>query len=121
MAIPSGSGTEVLKSKLTVAVVNSFQDVVEQLNNANKLIIVLSIIIHEGSGASGHKFIMQIVDNDGSSNPCYLYEDFAVGSVETFVHNDKFCLVGDKRLMIKSTSPSSNFDVTATYIIQDWT
>ena len=123
MTIPTGSGSEVIGSKLTTLVTNSYQDIIPQLNNANKLIIVLSVMIHETSGAA-RNFIWRVSDNDGSSNLHYIYQEGGsssnVTSGDTFIHNDKFCIVGDKRLMMYGVA-GSDFDVTATYIIQDWT
>jgi len=121
MGIPSGSGTEVIGSKLTTGVSNSYVDIIPQLNNANKLIIVLSVMMHNSVGTI-EQFIWRVSDNDGSSNVHYIYEESGttVPSAYTFTHNDKFCIVGDKRLMMYGTA-GSDFDVTATYIIQDWT
>ena len=125
MAIPSGSGTEVLKSIM-------WEDADENSADAvftgvqNHIYTVVSIIISNQHSASvqvsGNLFGY---DSYGSANSQYIRifrETIPVNG--TFVFNDKFCFhgQGSNNAVQKMTISCGNVcDVTMTYIDQDWT
>ena len=108
MAIPSGSGTEVLKRATKHA--NNAANFTILSGTANHIYTIISIICAEESTASG---TISIKVNDGS-NDIKLVPNLTLGSRESFVFNDKFVLYpGDKLTM--------NCDWYVSYIDQDWT
>ena len=92
MAIPSGSGTEVIKSTEITALTNSVQTLITGV--ANHIYTVLSIIVCEANDDSGKMVKLYFADSDGSTNPVFLLRGQPVGANETFVFNDKFSYTG---------------------------
>jgi|13_taG_2_1085334.scaffolds.fasta_scaffold03739_4 hypothetical protein len=123
MAIPSGSGTEVLKYSSRVGTAASTNNFILINGVANHIYTILSIIITEIDGATDAVFQLTL-NSAGSGNTTadtYLYKDLAVGAKGVFVWNDKFVFSGDLELCIRETGGSSgNFDVHCSYIDQDW-
>ena len=116
MAIPSGSGTEVLKrsyynnlSTTDYAIING---------TANHIYTVLSVIFSERNNAS--ELLNMFVVIDGGSTDIHLMQAQPIGAYETFVFNDKFILTGTDELKVVTTG-SALVDIYCTYIDQDWT
>ena len=118
MAIPSGSGTEVIKSTEITALTNSVQTLITGV--ANHIYTVLSIIVCEANDDSGKMVKLYFADSDGSTNPVFLLRSQPVGANETFVFNDKFSYTGGTRKLQIILEASGNMDVRCTYIDQDW-
>ena len=113
MAIPSGSGTEVLK-RATVHNLNAtWNNIITGV--ANHIYTTLSIVFCSQTGSTA---TITIAINDGS-NDIYLLSGHSVGANETFVWNDKIVLEGDDILKVHNSV--SNGDWYVTYIDQDWT
>ena len=113
MAIPSGSGTEVLK-RVTVHANNATW--VEALSGtAGHIYTILSIIFCDNQDAAGTIGIR--VHN--SSNDIVLSQGQSHGGEETFVWNDKFVLEEDDDLDVYNSV--SNGDWIVSYIDQNWT
>jgi len=114
MAIPSGSGTEVLKhfSKYDH---NSASTVTAITGVANHIYTVLSIIAWnaKNNGSLG----CEIRFDDGTNTNIRLVKTI-VPSEGTFVFNDKFSFSGDVNLHLYSAGNGFNWHVT--YIDQDW-
>ena len=117
MAIPSGSGTEVLKSTTLTATSDTPAAMITGV--ANHIYTIVSIIITEQGGAS-ETIRFFIADSDGSSNPHYILPSTTLGSETAFVWNDKFVIKGNKKLIFESGN-AANIDVICSYIDQDWT
>jgi hypothetical protein len=124
MAIPTGTGTEVLKSLNYVGVNDAtWRDILGSSSGTTALHIytVLSIIITDQT-VSSKKVKFRTVDADGSSNSTIFMAGTTVGADGTFVWNDKFVVTGGTRLqVIGDSSSGSNFNVWCSYIDQDWT
>ena len=116
MAIPSGSGTEVLKVSLTAGVTNAESVVLNGV--ANHIYTILSVTVCETAGAA-ETFDLYI-DDDGGGTDYEVLSDTAVGANETFVFNDRLVLSGADNLCIAAAS-AFDLDVVVTYIDQDWT
>ena len=122
MAIPSGSGTEVLK----VAYMHNLTNTVVTLITgvANHIYTVLSVSYCE-LGADATNGIELYIDagvNDvagSGSQDIYILNEVNVGSRETFVFNDKIVLSGTDALKTR-ISTSANVDVVCSYIDQDF-
>ena len=113
MAIPSGSGTEVLK-RVTVHGNNS--NWVELLSGtANHIYTIISIIFCDQHGAAG-TISMRI--NDGT-NDIMILSGQSYPSTGTFVFNDKLVLEGDDDIDVYNST--NNGDWYMSYIDQDWT
>ena len=104
MAIPSGSGTEVLKVALTAGVTNAESVVLGGV--ANHIYTILSVTLCETAGAAGTDY--------------EVLSDSALGANETFVYNDRLVLSGTDALCVALAS-AGNVDVVVSYIDQDWT
>jgi len=115
MAIPSGSGTEVLK-RVTVHGNNNGWNTNVITVPSNHIYTLLSIVFCEVAAESGK--IISIRVNDGT-NDINLLLNQSVGSYGTFVFSDKFIMTAGDILKVENSS--SNGDWWITYIDQDWT
>ena len=113
MAIPTGSGTEVLKVAHVAGVTNSENVLINGV--ANHIITVISITICEVAGTN-EAFYLTV--NDGASD-IHLLNAQSISASSTFVWNDKIVLVGGDKLIIDTTT-AANLDVLYTFIDQDW-
>ena len=117
MAIPSGSGTEVLKRgtfKVTTTANTKILDGV-----ANHIYTVLSIVITETAGAAE---IFGIFLDPSAAGTNYEILSFAtvLGADTTFIFNDRLVLSGTDELNFKSAA-TCDIDIVISYIDQDWT
>ena len=86
MAIPSGSGTEVLKRYLKESQDDTESTAITGV--ANHIYTILSIIATNQDSSNSHVFYIKV-------NDLFLTRDaISVGANETFVWNDKFVLSG---------------------------
>ena len=120
MAIPSGSGTEVLKRSYLKA-----QDETEATlitGVANHIYTVVTIIVSDVGNISDSVFSFYIDFNLGGTN-CYVLVDQSCVSKSTYISNDRFSITGTDKLHFKAYSAGStaSYDVWCTYIDQDWT
>jgi len=115
MAIPSGSGTEVLKT----AVIKNSDSTWDTLINgvANHIYTVLSITLCETAGTA-RTFKARVYTTNGTGDDIYLYQDASIPANGTFIHNDKFTFTGDTHLDIRAIGA---VDILVSYIDQDWT
>ena len=116
MAIPSGSGTEVLKRVTLHANSDGWAEILS--GTTNHIYTILSVIFLNLTSTATYGIGMRV--NDGS-NDIQLIHDNAqkVGAYGTFVWNDKFVLTGDDDLDVYNQH--SNGDWYVSYIDQDWT
>ena len=120
MAIPSGSGTEVLKRATKNALNNatfSFGLVASGADvnvGTNHIVTILSITIHNTSGSTE---VWRMDLNDGSDDIRMIGNENLTANT-TFVWNDKFVLTSGDTL--KLTVGSQAFDIVISYIDQDW-
>jgi len=116
MAIPSGSGTEVLKVTHIAGVTNAENVLINGV--ANHIYSIVSISICETAGAA-ETFDLYI-DDDGGGTDYEILSDQALGANETFIWNDRLVISGTDHLCM-ITASSADIDVVITYIDQDWT
>jgi|TARA_R100001530_G_scaffold112283_1_gene79339 hypothetical protein len=129
MAIPSGGGSEVLRTGIQKVVSTTWLDIISVINT--HIYTVLSITFCEQDGVDTHKANIRLYD--GSAG----YEILATEQVPkrgTFVWNDKLVLNGSDlntetsgtnnwKLQVKNTAAanSAGLMVMCSYIDQDWT
>ena len=126
MAYPTGSGSERLQRGTIHNMVNT--DTAFRFDGgltatgtntyavpANNIITVLKIIICDMSNAPK---IFQLIVIAGGVNMNLLYRQ-TVSAKGTFVWNEKIVLHPTDKLMLGGDS-GANFDVTYTYVDQDW-
>ena len=129
MAIPSGSGTEVLKSGTIHAGSNTITEF--KLNGAdetaasntsdsavptNYIITVLNIII--SNAADDADELVNLYVYNGSTD-IWLLQEQNVSRMETFVWNEKLVLQPTWKLKTKLIT-DGNVDYTYSYIVQNW-
>lgn len=114
MAIPSGSGTEVLKFSRFLAMNNTEQTLITGV--ANHIYTVLSIICCAKSAGTSSITCRLLV---GSGSPSHLF-DHDLLQKQTFVFNDKFVFSGALNLKMYATS-GDDVDILCSFIDQDWT
>ncbi len=112
MAIPTGSGSEVLKS-ITQAITSAYTLTPTQ----HHIYTILNIVLKNEHDATS-TFDIE-VSNDSGTNYVWLIEDHSFVQDATFVWNDKFIIAGDDILKC-STDSVSSFDVWCTYIDQQF-
>ena len=116
MAIPSGSGTEVLKVALTAGVTNAESVVLGGV--ANHIYTILSIVWCEQGAAA--ETISLYSNYDGGVTPIKFLEAQALPANGTFTWYDKIVLTGTDTL-VTLTGSAANVDWWCSYIDQDWT
>ena len=112
MAIPSGSGTEVLKRITLHNNNNTWTEVLS--GTANHIYTIISISATDCAGAAG---TVAIQVNDGS-NDIIITREQSLPANGTFVWNDRFVLEGDDDLDVYNSG--ANVDWYISYIDQDW-
>jgi len=127
MAIPSGSGSEVLKSHRALAGSDSWVDLIPVADcDEDKIVTVLSIIVMNGS-ASTEELSLGIFTYNGSAyaNESRYLNTYSMSTKETFVWSDKFVLTAadsSNRQVLRAISENAgDFDYHTSYILQDWT
>ena len=124
MAIPSGSGTEVLyrggfvdpttETAFRWDKTNPTSGTNTYTVPADHIITVISIIVLNDNSANARTFDMSMVQ---ASATFKLLEDQTVPSKGTFVFSDRIILVGGDKLLVTSTD---SLDFTYNFIDQDW-
>tara|TARA_B100001113_G_C20668640_1_gene431132 strand:- start:37 stop:390 length:354 start_codon:yes stop_codon:yes gene_type:complete len=116
MAIPSGSGTEVLKRATATGDFDGIETILTVASN--HIYTILSISICESASAN-EVFWLSMTDASNSNREIYILREQAVNSNETFILNDKFVLSSGDTLKLQSGS-TCDVDVLISYIDQDW-
>jgi hypothetical protein len=117
MAIPSGSGTEVLKRGTFAITNNSNTKILDGV--ADHIYTVLSIIITETAG-NAETFGLFLDASAGGTNYEIISFATALPGDATFVFNDRLVLTGTDELNFKAGG-SCAISVVISYIDQDWT
>ena len=134
MAIPTGSGTEGLRSALFNGVSDQTLSLITGVRH--HLYTVLSIVIHNAktSASSSSAYIYLLgydVRQSSSQQTIQLFHIPAMAENATFVWNDKFSFYGCENDVAQSTTTSQKlnitgggtydlFDITVSYIDQDF-
>ena len=117
MAIPSGSGTEVLK-RFTRNVLNG-ATVAFTTVPANHIYVILLINISSAAGSSSH-FGIHI--NDGSNDINIITQNAGgtlIPAYQSFVYNEKLVMTAGDALSVAFGGDYA--EVWVSYIDQDWT
>ena len=115
MAIPSGSGSEILKIAHIAGVTNSENVVLNAV--PNHIYSILSITVCET--ADNNETFDMYIDDDGGGTDYYIVKNQPLGASQTFIYDNKLVLSGTDHLCIIAGS-SADLDVTISYIDQDW-
>ena len=116
MAIPSGSGTEVLKRASYHANSDAWRTLIT--GEANHIYTILSITaVEQGSG--NYNIQIRVDISAAGSNQIFIFGEQNVATKATFVWNDKFVLTGTDKLEVYNQA--GNVDWYVSYIDQDWT
>lgn len=116
MAIPSGSGTEVLKRNCFTVTDTTDTKLIDGV--ANHIYTVLSIIITETAG-NAETFGLFLDPDAAGTDYEIISLATALGADQTFVFNDKLVLSGTDELNFKAGG-ACDIDIVITYIDQDW-
>ena len=122
MAIPSGSGSEVLERSKANS--TSGSDLIIHSGTANHIYSFLSIIVMNTVTAAA-TFGMHIQYGGSSSSGDLFYilggaaANMTLVGQKTFIFNDRLVLVGADDLVFNGSS-SCNIDIWNSYIHQDW-
>ena len=117
MAIPSGSGTEVLKHISNRTLTNSWTTILTGVTN--HIYTILSVIATE-TGSNAELLNIGVADDGSNTNLHYITNMASIPANGTFVWNDKFVISGAKYLRMALDS-SGDVDIWVSYIDQDWT
>jgi len=118
MAIPSGSGTEVLKRGTFTVTDTTDTKILDGV--ANHVYTVLSIVITETAGATGKTFGLFLDPSAGGTDYEIISLATALGADKTFIFNDRLVLSGTDELNFKAGG-TCDIDIVISYIDQDWT
>ena len=117
MAIPSGTGTEVLKRGTFTVTDTTDTKILDGV--ANHVYTVLSIAITETQG-SAETFGLFLDPSAGGTDYEILSNATVLGADTTFVFNDRLVLSGTDELNFKAGG-TCDIDIVISYIDQDWT
>ena len=113
MAIPSASGSEVLKSIST-----SITGAYDLTPGDDHILTILNIIVKNNHSSSTH-FDIKISSNSGSSF-LFLMESQSMAQDTTFVWNEKLVLSDNTAVLRVDTNGSDNLHIMINYIDQNW-
>ena len=116
MALPTGSGTEVIKYAKITGLGASWTSIFTPV--AAHIYTILSIIV-ANQDSTARTFSLAQCDGANTTNIHYFLIDASLGGNETFVWSEKISWDDAKHLRIIGSS-SSDIDVYCTYIDQDW-
>ena len=114
MAIPSGSGTEVLKRAYKHENSDNWETMITGV--ANHIYTILSISFAE-QGTNAEECRIKITPSAGGTD-IYLLSTQPLPASGVFVWNDKFVMTGTDQL--KCYNSAGNVDIYVSYIDQDW-
>ena len=117
MGIPTGGGTEVLKTARFTGIGSSTNQILLQ-GEADHIYTVLSVVFVNTDSSNNRELYFRIYDGTGTSNEHYLLKAHIIPAGQTFVWNDKFVISGAYNL--RASTASGDTDITITYIEQDW-
>ena len=117
MAIPSGSGTEVLKRGTFTVTDTTDTKILDGV--ADHVYTVLSIAITETQGTA-ETFGLFLDPSAGGTDYEILSNATVLGADTTFVFNDRLVLSGTDELNFKAGG-TCDIDIVISYIDQDWT
>jgi hypothetical protein len=117
MAIPSGSGTEILKRTSIHANNDAWAILIDGV--ANHIYTVLSIVWCESGNAAETIGLNIDISAAGSNEINILSTSTALPANGTFIFNDRLVLTGTDEL--QAFSSAGNTDIYCSYIDQDWT
>ena len=116
MAIPSGSGTEVLKRASLHANNGAWTTIITGV--ANHIYTVISVTASESGGAAETMGIRIDISAAGSNQINIVENSTVLPAKATFTYNDKLVLSGTDKLDVYNSS--GNVDWYVSYIDQDW-
>jgi len=116
VAIPSGSGTEVLKRGVFTVTDTTDTKIIDGV--ANHIYTVLSITITETAG-NAETFGLFLDPSAAGTDYEILSLATALGADQTYVFNDRLVLSGTDELNFKAGA-TCDIDVVISYIDQDW-
>ena len=117
MAIPSGSGTEVLKRGCFTVTGTTDTKILDGV--ANHVYTVLSIVITETAGAA-ETFGLFVDPSAAGTDYEIISLANALAADTTFIFNDRLVLSGTDELNFKAGG-TCDIDIVISYIDQDWT
>ena len=116
MALPTGSGSEILKRVTATGDMDGTPTILTV--PAHHIYTILSITIAENNSAD-ELIWLSMTDADNSNRNIYFVRSQAVAPNETFIYNDKFVLAAGDTLKLQ-TGSTSDMDVLISFIDQDW-
>ena len=117
MAIPSGSGSEILTRGFFTVTSTGDTKILDGAA-ANWIYSVLSITVCETAGAA--ETFDLFLDPSAGGTDYEILSDQALPANSTFVFNDRLVLHGTDELNFKAGG-SCNIDIVINYIAQNWT
>ena len=118
MAIPSGSGTEVLKRGTFTVTDTTDTKLIDGV--ANHVYTVLSIVITNTHASNAEVFGLFLDPSAGGTDYEIISLLTALDAKATFIFNDRLVLTGTDELNFKSAG-TCDIDIVISYIDQDWT
>tara|TARA_R110000787_G_scaffold109508_1_gene218069 strand:+ start:63 stop:419 length:357 start_codon:yes stop_codon:yes gene_type:complete len=118
MAIPSGSGSEILTRGYFTVTDTTDTKIIDGAA-ANWIYSVISIICTEVAGGSGKTFDL-FLDPSAGGTDYEILSDQALPANSTFVFNERLVLHGTDELNFKANA-ACEIDIIINYIAQNWT
>ena len=118
MAIPSGSGTEVIKYH-QVKAVSSSPTLLIPSPTADHIYTVLNITFANTTTGPEYIQMRTFTDSGLSANEHWIIRTQEIGTEQVFVWNDRFSFSGVLYLSANLAS-AGDIDIHTTYIDQDW-
>ena len=115
MAIPTGSGTDVLKRSIIDGLGTSEQTLITGV--ANHIYTIISILVAQ-KNSSATTFTLY-VDPSAGGTDMHILNAHSLPGNSHFVWNDKFVLSGTDKLHVVCNRGDA-IDIVCSYIDQDW-
>lgn len=120
MAIPSGSGTEVLKNSVVYNQGAGAVDLIDLTVSGIWTATIISIIVTNSHATEDGFFDLHIVSTSPAGD-IKLVEKQSSTRLSTFVFNERVVIADGQKLAFERNGSLGGYDVITSYILQDWT
>lgn len=121
MPIPSGTGTEVLKNSLVMGQGGTEVDLIDLTVSGIWTATIISVVVTNDHGSEDGFFDLHIVSPSSPAGSVKLVVAQSATRNETFVFNDRVVLTDGQKLAFLRNGSQGSWDITTSYILQDWT
>jgi len=120
VAIPTGSGSEVLKNSVVYNQGAGEVDLIDLTVSGIWIATILTIVVTNSHPTENGFFDIHIVSTSPAGD-IKLVEKQASSALSTFIFNDRVVIADGQKLAFERNGSNGGYDIITSYILQDWT